>query len=88
MLKKTNLGDFTGGPVVKTCHFHHRVDVGLIPGLELRFPHAARCGQNVKKKKKKKLEDSYPDFKTYYEVIVIRHCGTRKRTDIKMNGID
>ena len=37
---------------------------------------------------KKKLEDSYPDFKTYYEVIVIRHCGTRKRTDIKMNGID
>ena len=80
------MGDFTGGPVVKTCHFHHRVGVGLIPGLELRFPHAARCGQNLKKKKK--LEDSYPDFKTYYEVIVIRHCGTCKRTDIKMNGID
>ena len=57
-VKKTNLGDFTGSPVVKTCHFHHRVGVGLIPGLELRFPHAARCGQNVKKKKK--LEDSHP----------------------------
>ena len=46
-------GDFPGGSVVKTLHFHCR-GRGFIPGQGTKIPHASRCGQKWKKKKKKK----------------------------------
>ena len=45
-------GDFSIGPVVKTLHFHCR-GAGSMPGRGTKIPHALRCSQKVKKKKKK-----------------------------------
>ena len=41
--------DFPGRPVVKTLRFHCR-SMGLIPGWEVKIPHAAWCDQKKKKK--------------------------------------
>ena len=44
--------DFPGGPVVKIPP-SNTVGAGLIPGWGTKAPHAAGCGQKVKKKTKK-----------------------------------
>ena len=62
-LRSTVLGDFPGGPVVNTPHFHCRA-LGLDGSLvgELRIPHVMQDG----KKKKKKYESQGMSFKLHY----------------------
>ena len=45
--------DFPGGPVVKLCA-SNAWGTGLIPGRGTKISHAVPCGQNIKKKLKKK----------------------------------
>ena len=47
-IQKQVVGDFPGGPVVKTLHFQGR-STGLIPGWGTKIPHAVQ----LQKKKKK-----------------------------------
>ena len=53
--QKRNGGEFPGGPVIRTQHFHCR-GPGLIPGWGTKIPQAVRRGQI--KKKKKEMETS------------------------------
>ena len=39
MHKKRLVGEFLGGPVVRTLHFHYR-DTGLMPGWGTKIPYA------------------------------------------------
>ena len=49
-IKTTRVQDFPGGPVVKTPSCQHR-GTSSIPGQGTKIPHAAWCGQKIKKKK-------------------------------------
>ena len=42
------MGEFPGGPVVRTLHFHCRGH-GLDPSSGIKTPHASRCGKKKKK---------------------------------------
>ena len=41
------VGDFPGGPMVRTLHFHCRGH-GLDPWSGIKTPHALRCGKKKK----------------------------------------
>ena len=50
--ESTFFWDFPGGPVVK-IQPSNAGGMGSIPGWGIKIPHAAWCGQNIKKKEKK-----------------------------------
>ena len=43
--KCASLGDFPGGPVVKTLSFHCR-ELSLTPHQKTEIPHAVQCNNN------------------------------------------
>ena len=74
------LGEFLGGPVVRSPHFHcrgHRVN----PQLGSKILHAAQCSQKKKKKDVFKLE-----LYTHSKQINYK-CRMRKFSDIQVSKL-
>ena len=59
-LRRKMRGEFPGGLVVRTCHFHHS-GPGAIPGLGTEIPHqaSASCSQKKERERKNENPESY-----------------------------
>ena len=71
-----NVGDFPGGPVVKTPHFQCRDAGGLgsIPVQGTKIPHAAQSQGRGKKMKKVDHLQKEPDTITKRDIAVQQEC--------------
>ena len=58
MLLKDKMGEFPGGPVVRTRQFHCR-GPGSIPAQGTKIPQAARCAPRPKKREKEMKDKQF-----------------------------